>query len=283
MNWLFTIPKGFSLEGLLRRSHSFLLPPFAVAETSTTLLLLRTERLVSGKVIAMTLNQISSGIHLGVDERLTGAEVEEISRKTWRMLRMGENLRAFVDKGAADPELCRYTRQGVRFLRGTSLFEDLVKALLLAHNGADARTLIAQLVDQLGTPYPKNPTRHAFPSAEQILNQTPAVQRILGLTLGGYLLAAAEMDVEAALTKRTDPAALEALPGMDECALALVMLARGQYNYIPATRCASLLNGCEQRTGDEDPAPDAQQASLATWQPWGGLVFWLRICESRTA
>lgn len=279
MNWLFTTPKGFSLEGLLRRSRGLLLPPFTVGEAPATLL--RIERLASGKVIAITLAQLTSGIHLGVEERLTGAEVEEISRKTWRMLRMGENLTAFINKGTLDPDLSRYMRDGVRFLRGTSLFEDVVKALILTHGGSRAPELISRLVDQIGSSYPKNPTRHAFPTADQLLHHTTAIQEILGLTLGGYLLAAAELDEEETLSAQTDPAALQELPGMEECALALVTLARGEYNYIPRVRCAPLLNGCGHRTGDDDP--DDIPESCTSWQPWGGLVFWLRTCGSRIA
>jgi 3-methyladenine DNA glycosylase/8-oxoguanine DNA glycosylase len=242
------------------------------------------EHLNSGKVITLTLSQTPGGLHLRVNERLSGGETEEVSRKTWRMLRLGENFSPFLDLAQHHPTLSRCTRQGVRFLRGVTLFEDLVKALILGnspHQWGSQR--VAWVVDRLGDPLPSNPTRHAFPTPAQLLSHRYLVIEILGPQLGRNLLKVVERfqggdeELEDRLQARHSlqeiTATLNQLPSMNTCVLALTMLALGRYDYLP-------INPCTKQGFDHGghPAPfganDIRNA-FEPWQPWSGLAYWL--------
>lgn len=282
MDWILTIPSDFALDALLRRSEWLLLPPFAVNYAQGELH--RVEHLRSGKVVTLTLSEALGGMHLRVNERLSGGETEEVSRKTWRMLRLGENFASFLALARGDPTLNRCVRRGVRFLRGVTLFEDLVKALILGNSPRQwGSQRVAWIVDRLGDPLPSNPTRHAFPTPAQLLSHRHLVLEILGPELGRNFLNVVEYfqsdeeQLEDLLQARHSveeiTATLNRLPSMSSCALALTMLALGRYDYLPINACAR--QGFDH--GEQPPSsePDRLRTAFEPWQPWGGLVYWL--------
>ncbi len=283
MHWILSTPDDFSLERLIRRSATLLLPPFHARYNGD---LDRMERLSSGRTVRLSISQAASGVLLQVEERLRGDEREELSRKTWRMLRLGEELRGFrrlVQENV--PHLSGFLlANGARFLRGTTLFEDIVRAFIFA---VTPPPLIAyrmtQLVEQLGDPWPNNPTRHAFPTARQLLRSAPMLQEILGDEAGRDLraLVAAYLAAEKRLLS-LEPASFSAvviaaqfqvLPGITECALALIMFSLGCYTYIPADLCPW------ERWHRRPAPPEVDRNSIAEqcapWQPWGGLIYLL--------
>ncbi|MBP8863786.1 MAG: hypothetical protein KBH71_06030 [Anaerolineae bacterium] len=269
MHWILTVPADFSLKELLLRSRWLLLPPFSPCRSPECLE--RVERLSSGQTTAMNITQTPAGLQIQVELHLNAAEVEELSQKTWRMLRLGETFTPFLERAREDADLQAATRQGVRFLRGADFFEDLLKALLLAEmplNNAAQR--LAQLVDRLGDPLPANPTRHALPTAGQVLAEEEVTQRILGVERGTTILHAAryyqhhDQQLERLLV--TVPplpdllTQLNQIPGMTNSARAYLLLALGRYECVPAT---------------PDLATRREVARFDQWQPWGGLVYWL--------
>lgn len=298
MNWVLTIPVDFSLCALLKRSKHLLFPPFSVVHRQR---LERVERLSSGKTLLISLTQIPAGLHLRSDQRLSGLEAEEVSQKVWRMLRLGENFSDFSQLCIDHPLLDRCLGSGFRFLRGATLFEDLMKAQILTHgdeptlrkmscgahkadgsSGQQVRCLTA-LIDHIGSALATNPTRRAFPAPSQVFTNKEKVIEILGPDLGANVLTTAERFLEAPntlaeLLHRDMP--LEAVsqmlwtfPGMTSSAVALAMLALGHYDYLPL--------------GDDACAPTDDAIALSVvslarvrdlfmgWHPWSGLVYWL--------
>lgn len=292
MHWILSSPNNFSLTRTIQRSQDFLLPPFGVNQAQEQLE--RVERLASKHTVALLISQVPAGLHLEVHQNLTGAETEEISRKTWRMLRLGENFTPFLLRAREDPLLRRRMRQGARFLRGATFFEDLVKALILSHSPQNwGAQRIAWLVDRLGDSLPSNPTRHAFPTPQQFLWNQTLSNEILGHALGQTLHALAERfrshsdKFETLIHPRLPLKAVETcltrLLGLDDKMLALAMLALGRYDYLPTALYAPQARdpGCSlgtPRVGSEEIL-----ARLRPWQPWGGLVYWLWDWTARTA
>ena len=292
MHWILSSPNNFSLTRIIRRSQDFLLPPFGVNQAQEQLE--RIERLSSEHTVALMISQVPAGLHLEVHQHLTGAETEEISRKTWRMLRLGENFTPFLLRAREDPLLRRCVRQGVRFLRGATFFEDLVKALILTHSPQDwGAQRIAWLVDRLGDSLPSNPTRHAFPTPQQFLWNQTLSNEILGRTLGQTLHAMAERfrshgDKFEALIQRPLPlktveTCLARLPGLDNGTLSLAMLALGRYDYLPTALHTPQARNPGGSRGTASAGSEEILARLRPWQPWGGLVYWLWDWTARPA
>ncbi len=283
MHWILSTPNDFSLKRFLRRSAALILPPFHVRYNGD---LDRVERLNSGRTVRFSISQATSGVQIRVEERLRSEEREELSRKTWRMLRLGEEFHAFhrlVEENA--PHLVSLLlAEGARFLRGATLLEDIVRAYLFA---VTPTPLIAyrmsQLVEQLGDPWPNNPTRHAFPTALQLLRSPQMLEEIMGTEAGRDLraLIASYLAAEERLRslERSNfssvvvAAQFQVLPGVTDCALAMIMFSLGYYTYIPTDLCPW------ERWHRRPAPPEVDGKSIAEqcapWQPWGGLIYLL--------
>ncbi|HSQ40150.1 MAG TPA: hypothetical protein VLM78_08300, partial [Anaerolineales bacterium] len=168
MHWILTTPDVFTLTQVIRRSQWLLQPPFSVNRAKDHLN--RVERLESGNTIDLTVSQAPAGLIIQTHERLSGKDTEEVSHKTWRMLRLGENLQPFLEAARHIQGLETTLRNGAQILRGATLFEDIIKAIVLT---LEDKTLqgprLTWLVDRFGDSLPSNPTRHAFPTPQQLL------------------------------------------------------------------------------------------------------------------
>lgn len=286
MHWTLTVPDSFSLSQIIRRSLNcgqfpLLQPPFSVNRTKERLN--RVERLQSGNTIYLILSQTLAGLVLQTDERLTGTDTEEISQKTRRMLRLGENLQPFLDVARHTPGLETTLHNGAHILRGATLFEDVIKAVILTQEEkARQGQRITWIVDRFGDPLPSNPTRHAFPIPQQILWGNEVVEKVFTPDIAGKLIRVAEgfhtegerIEVLAEEKHTTEALATELAQRLDlgPEPLGLVMLSLGRYDYIP-TRCI------QQHTRSVDKgargAPRNMHAMFEPLQPWGGLACWL--------
>ncbi len=286
MHWILTVSDNFSLKQVLERPQMLLLPPFEVDPAGESLF--RIEQLASGHTISFTVSQIEEGIALESDERLTGKEREEVSRKTWRMLRLGENFSEFLTLAKTHPRLYSATQQGFRLLRGASLFEDSLKSVILLHNDFACwhEQLVTWLVDRLGSPLPSNPTRHTFPVPREILWNQHLVEEMLGPELGimvshiteAFLANGEQLETLSQSDLPTDAlvSRIREQLGIEGPALALVMLCLGRYNYVPTDERARQYVGQVWFEGQSVSLKDIQ-ALFTPWQPWGGLAYWLSI------
>jgi hypothetical protein len=281
MDWFLTTPDDFSLQHTLKNSRELLLPPFTTAFQGTALE--RIERLTSGRTLLLIVREKEAGLSLNTDQQLTGSEMEELSRKSWRMLRLGENFNPFRNLTHTDPKFQMNGRRAVRFLRGTTFFEDVIKAVVLAHaqlqstHPYSGRQILARLVEHVGSALSSNPTRHAFPTCRQIWKDPERVRTLTDPALGEILLALSAHFNEAKphiqqlqypeLPLEELKISLSALPGMTPCALALVMLALGRYEYVPTTINA--------RRCLEMPTTPGLSHWAGAWSQWGGLLYWL--------
>ena len=283
MHWILTVSDTFSLAQVIRRSQWFLHPPFRVREAQGQLY--RVERLTSGHTVAIIISQVPAGLILHTGERLTSKETEEISHRTWRMLRLGENLRGFLEVAKHTPGLESAIRQGVRFLRGTMLFEDIVKAAILTQlPPAQHRSYISWVVETFGSPLPSNPTHHAFPTPHQLIQKEKLLITHNGGSLGEQIMQIAhtfqtddddlQTLIQAEPPLETLVAGLQENIPVSEETLSLVMLNLGRYDYIPTDKRARYRVSRYWHQGS-DVDPETVKAAFAPWQPWGGLAYWL--------
>ncbi len=281
MRWVLSVSESFSLARVIHRSQRFLCLPFRVSEREE--MLYRVERLSSGQTVDLSVAQNSTGLLLQTDARLSGKKTEELSQKAWRMLRIGEKLDPFMEMARCTPELASVAELGGQLLRGTTFFEDVVKAVLLAHHRPeDYLQFISWIVDQFGDPLPSNPTLHAFPTCDQLLIEK-SLQGMLGVMAAQQLTQVVNafrtqsQEITALVESKPELGLLETMLreflGLDYEVIGLTMLYLGRYDYIPVDLRA------RQRVGrylkvNEAVAPEDVRALFAPWQPWGGLAYW---------
>ena len=282
MHWILTVPDSFVLTQVIQRSQWLLQPPFGLNRAEENLT--RVERLASGQTIALAIAQVPAGLVLETEARLSGKDTEEISHKVWRMLRLDENLHAFLEVANHTPGLEASIRYGVHLLRGTTLFEDVVKSIIFTLEPAARQgARLAWIVDHFGDPLPSNPTRHAFPTPQQLLRGERLLHETLGDKVGQQLAAVAETfdaDANAVAMMTGESVPLEQLAdnlkqlfGLSESTLSMMMLNLGRYEYIPTDYRA------QQRVSKyykgRPISPHDIRSMFEPLQPWGGLAYWL--------
>ncbi len=283
MHWILTVSESFALDKVLARSERLLCPPFSVGAKESTLY--RVERLSTGHTVELTISQTSTGLVIRTDARLDSKETEEISQKVWRMLRIGENLQAFLDKARTTPQLAAAAREGALQLRGATMFEDIVKAAVLIFNPEKNYVpSVSWLVDRFGDPLPSNPTLNAFPTPRQLLGEMALQEKILGTRLARgihkitTLFQAQKTKSEGwfapHLTLTAFEINLRQILDLGNEDIGRAMLYLGRYDYIPVDYHA------QQRVGlylgeQAQATPEKVRALFQNWQPWGGLAYWL--------
>ncbi|MEA3310110.1 MAG: hypothetical protein U9Q70_11460 [Chloroflexota bacterium] len=286
MSWILTIPDGFSLTSIIKYSAGLLLPPFT--GNPSMAVIERVEELASNRVLLLTISQVPAGLQIQTSQHLDSAESEEISHKVWRMLRLGENLAPFFQLRANQKYPQHPAVLAGRLLRGTTLFEDVLKAFLLtyqreplARDQQPSAQLITHLVDQLGGSLPSNPTRHAFPTCAKLQHPSVPLTELLGPALGqttrelvGFCdteLAKIEELQAAHCSLETLTGELNRLPGMRPAMLALLMLSLGRYDYLPSGDYARHYVYSEP----EFAVSTNSSKDFSVWHPWEGLAYWL--------
>ena len=284
MHWLLSVPEGFSLQQVIRQSGWLLHRPWTVRTPGDRLS--RVEQLGPDTTIELTLHQTPTGLVLQTESRLSGHEVEEASRRIWRMLRLGQHLGPFVRQARYVEALASTGRWGARLLRGATLFEDVLTASSAEWRGAGHPEFptLALVVDRLGSPLPSNPTLHAFPDAQRVLDGIhelsellgeAVVQRIAGLA-HAYLARSTQIEslVRRPLTEAEIAPELEELVPLDATGLDLTMLFVDRYGYVPTDAIAQTRLLEYRRSFRSRGLGDVMDFG-SRWQPWSGLAYWL--------
>ena len=275
----------FSLSAVVR-SHGWadLLPFGRDAGTGE---LTRVERLASGRVVEMFVQEEASGVSVEVHDRLSGAEHEEVAHKVEWMLGLSQDFSAFYALAREESRLA-YVEEGARgrILRSSTLFEDVVKTILTTNTRwTGTIRMVKALVSQFGTSLPADPTRRAFPTPDQLAATDERTLR--SATRLGYRapymlelarsVTASTLDLEALKTAGIPTTQLRkrllALKGAGDYAAANLLILLGRYDFVPVDSWAIKMVSHEWHSGE--PVGRAEiEAAFERWGEWKGLAYW---------
>lgn len=221
-------------------------------------------------------------------------EGEWILRSVRHLLRLDEDLSPFYGLTAGDPELAWVTRGAGRMIRGTSVFEEVVKTLCTTNCAWSATTrMIGALVEHLGEKAPgapeMGPPGRTFPTPQAMAEAGEGFYKdvVRAGYRGRYMLALSSsvangtLDLEAldAPAEELPDEELErrllALPGVGPYAAAHVMMMLGRYSRLILD---SWTRPTYARLAGRDAVPDAE--IVERFSPYGryaGLAFWLYL------
>jgi 3-methyladenine DNA glycosylase/8-oxoguanine DNA glycosylase len=245
------------------------------------------DRLSTGRVVELSVQEAPGGVSVTVDAALSPVEAAEVeARATW-MLGLDQDLSDFHAAARGEPRLAQAAGQARgRVLRSPSLFEDVVKTILTTNTawGGTIRMNEA-LVQRYGEPLPSDPGRRAVPAPQRLAEADPGDLRTAAKL--GYRApyvhqlarAVAEGDLDLEALKSVDlptaevRQALLGIKGIGDYAAANLLMILGRYDYIPVDSWACKMVSQEWYGGQ--PVGRAEvEAAFADWGPWKGLAYW---------
>jgi 3-methyladenine DNA glycosylase/8-oxoguanine DNA glycosylase len=275
----------FSLSAVVNSHGWAQLLPFGIDSRSGGLS--RVERLQSGCVIEMQVDELSDAVSVEVPGPLDEVERQEVVQKTGWMLELDRDLSSFYDLARNEPKLAHVEAQAKgRILRSPTLFEDVVKTILTTNTRwSGTIRMVEALVSQFGSPLPSDSTRHAFPTPEQLADTNAEMLRSAA-RLGyraPYVVALARdvasgtLDLEKLRVADIPTTELRerllAIKGVGDYAAASVLMLLGRYDFVPVDSWALSMVSREWYGGE--PIERAEvEARFEHWGMWKGLVYW---------
>jgi 3-methyladenine DNA glycosylase/8-oxoguanine DNA glycosylase len=243
-------------------------------------------QLDSDRVVEMLIQEVADGISVEVNGQLSEAEQAEIAREVEWMLGLGQDFSAFYALAREEPKLAQ--------LRSPTLFEDTVKTILTTNTSwAGTIRMVKALVSQFGTPLPADPTRHAFPTPDQLAAtdeetlrsaaglgyRAPYVLELVRSVASGTLRlrSGQALDLEGFKTADIPTPQLRkrllAIKGVGEYAAANLLMLLGRYDFVPVDSWALRMVSHEWYGGE--PVGQAEvEAAFEHWREWKGLAYW---------
>ncbi len=241
----------------------------------------------AGRVIELHLTGAADGVSVGVEDGLSDAEWTEATSQVAWMFGLDQDLAAFYAAARAEPKLAHVeARAQGRVLRSATLFEDTIKTITTVNTAwSGTIRMVKALVTLFGSPLPADPTRRAFPTAEQIAASDEATLRSqarLGFRAPFVLIlarsvAAGAFDLEALKTTDLPTPDLRkrllSIKGVGDYAVANLLMLLGRYDAIPVDSWA--LKMVSQEWHDGQPVGRAEvEAAFERWSEWRGLAYW---------
>ena len=219
---------------------------------------------------------------------------ERILASARHVLRLDEDLSPFYALAAGDPELAWVTKGAGRMIRGTTVFEEVVKTLCTTNCAWSATIrMVGALVEHLGEKAPgapeKGPLGRAFPTPEAMAGAGEGFYKdvVRAGYRGRYMLtlshsvAGGDLDLEAldapaeGLPDEELERRLLALPGVGPYAAAHVMMMLGRYSRLILD---SWTRPTYARLAGRDSVPDGEIIErFSPYGPYAGLAFWLYL------
>jgi 3-methyladenine DNA glycosylase/8-oxoguanine DNA glycosylase len=260
-------------------------------------------QLDSGRVVEMLIQEVVHSVSVEVDGPLSEAEQTEVARKVEWMLGLEQDFSTFYALARQEPKLMHVEgRAQGRLLRSPTLFEDTVKTILTTNTSwAGTIRMVKALVSQFGAPLPADPTRHAFPTPDQLATtdeetlrsaaglgyRAPYVLELARSVASGTLRlrpstslrtsSGQALDLEGFKTADIPTPQLRkqllAIKGVGEYAAANLLVLLGRYDFVPVDSWALKMVSHEWYGGE--PVGRAEvEAAFDHWGEWKGLAYW---------
>jgi 3-methyladenine DNA glycosylase/8-oxoguanine DNA glycosylase len=285
MRWTLPACSPFFLSAVIR-SHGWIrLAPFGMDDQAGGLTYI--QRLESGRVVQMVVQEAVDGVNVEVDHPLSAAERDEISRQVEWMLGLEQEYSAFYDLARHEPKLAHVEERAQgRLLRSPTLFEDVVKTILTTNTTwSGTIRMVEALVSQLGDLWPGDPARHTFPTPDQVAaadEETLRSSTRLGYRAPYVLelardVAAGTLDLDSLRTADLPTPQLHkrllAIKGVGQYAAANLLMLLGRYDFLPVDSWALKLVSHEWYA-DEPVGRAEVEAAFERWGEWKGLAYW---------
>jgi len=247
-----------------------------------------TNRLTTGRVVQMDIQEASDGVRVEIHDQFTEDEENEIAQDVSWMLGLDQDFSEFYALAAEEPKLAQVAdkAQG-RILRSPTLFEDVVKTILTTNTawGGTIR-MNAALIAQFGDLLPGEDARQAFPTPARLAaseEETLRESTRLGYRSPYILQLAREIDqgsrdLEAlkssALSSEELRQELLSIKGVGNYAAANLLMLLGHYDYLTIDSWALKMVSNEWYDG-EPVKPADVEAVFERWGKWKGLAYWL--------
>ena len=263
-------------------SHGLVrLPPNRLASNGLTLPL----RLEDGSLTLATLRQGRAGFAdvEVTDRRRSEAFAAAVRGKLRAMLRLDDDLSSFYARAARSADLAWVTAGAGRFLRGGSVFEDLVKTIATTNCTWSATVrMVSALVVELGEPVG---ALRAFPTPQAMADAPESFYRetMKAGYRGAYLrtiaaeVCSGRLDLDAFPKLADDELedALLALPGVGPYAAAHMLLLLGHTQHLILD--SSTRPKYARLTGGKAATDVAIARRFKPYGRFAGLAFWLFV------
>lgn len=275
----------FSFSAVVRSHGWAQLSPFSADPTAGGFTYMH--RLASGRVVELRIVGAEGGVAVEADGPEDEPELAQIARDVAWMLGLDQDLSPFYALARGAPKLAQVEARGQgRVLRCPTLFEDTIKTMLTVNTSwAGTIRMVEALVSQFGDPWPVNPARHTFPTAERLAASDEATLRSetrLGFRAPSVLqlaraVASGSLDLESLRT--TDLATGELrdqllrIRGVGPYAAANLLMILGRYDFIPIDSWALKMVSQEWHEG-RPVGPAEVEAAFESWGGWKGLAYW---------
>ena len=228
-----------------------------------------------------------------VGPRLGAVAERELLQGLRQVLSLGVDLSPFYRLAAQDPELAWVCAGAGRMIRGTTVFEDVIKTVCTTNcSWSGTVRMVSALVEHLGARAPgappSGPLGHAFPTPQAMADAPDAFYR--GVVGAGYrarflkgiaaAVAQGSLDLEAlgdagsaALSDQEVTSRLRALPGVGPYAAAHIGLMLGRTSTLILD---SWTRPTYARLRNRRMVSDrAIERRFRRYGPYAGLAFWM--------
>ncbi|MDY7078524.1 MAG: hypothetical protein SXV54_16535 [Chloroflexota bacterium] len=241
----------------------------------------------SGRVVEILVQEEAGGVSIEGDGPLNEIERGRVARQVKWMLGLEQDFSAFYGLARREPKLAHVEERAYgRILRSATLFEDSVKTILTTNTSwTGTIRMVEALVSQFGAPLPADPSRHAFPTPNQLAATSEEKLRSeagLGYRAPYVLelarsVASSTLDLESLKTADIPTSQLRqrllAIKGVGEYATANLLMLLGRYDFIPVDSWALKMVSHEWYGGE--PVGRAEvEAAFEHWGEWKGLAYW---------
>jgi N-glycosylase/DNA lyase len=256
------------------------LPPNTVARDGSSL-----ETVLAGGRSASVVRVVAVGT---TSARVDAEPAGDFTAVVRHMLRLDDDLSAFYERAADDPDLAWVTAGAGRMMRSPTVFEDLVKTICTTNcTWSATERMVGALVDGLGIPAKGAPERRTFPTPDRMAEAGDDFYT--GVAKAGYRgpylrsiaadVAEQRLDLEAlndpALPEDEVTERLLALPGVGPYACAHVMMLLGRYRTLILD---SWTRPTYRRlTGRPRVTDKGIEKAFRRYREYAGLAFWLML------
>lgn len=256
----------------------------------------RTQLLSNGKVVFLEISESGTSkrpnINIDVSHQRTLSlkEKNEITNIVTRMFRTDVDLSAFYAICKKKGKRWHPVTNGMgRLLRSPSVFEDIVKTIATVNmQWGGTKAMIARLVDELGEPFPGDPTQKAFPTPQSVAKSTEIFfqKKIKMGFRNPFVITLAQritnndLNVEDFLNSKLSTIdlkkSLKKIKGVGDYASANLLMLLDRYDELTIdTVCRDFMK--KKYFKEEIPSDEEIIKKYEKWKEWKFLAYWFDL------